>query len=106
MIDIVLEKPFEFGGDTIDKVSLRELTTGDLRKTAEITNAELRMMALIERLGGLPPSQVDCLHPQDYERLVEALTPFLPSSLVIGLMPLGESLIRSILEQRNSTASA
>ncbi len=95
MTTITLKHPLVgqgINGDDLTTLTLAPLTTGHLRKTANIANAELREYAIIEHLTGLTPGQVDRLAPADLEAIQEVLRPLLPNGLTTGLLLSGFSL--------------
>ena len=79
-------------GNDITTVTLQPINAGHLRQTANIGNPELREFALLEKLTGLTPGQLDRLSVVDLEACQAVLRPLLPSSLVTGLSLSGFSL--------------
>ncbi|MGR3461301.1 MAG: phage tail assembly protein [Roseovarius sp.] len=77
-----LKYPFEFGGETVETVSLRRPKTRDLRAIEEAENkGEIEQgMLMICALTGLSPEAADELDAEDYLALVERVGDFFPQA--------------------------
>lgn len=81
-----LQSPIEDAGKKIDKVELRDVRTGDIRKIGqpvgftvsrsdpdlmEFTADHGKIFRYVQAMSGLTPVALDDLHPADYLRMSE-----------------------------------
>ena len=91
MTDFKLSESIKHGGETIDKVTIRDLNTGDIRRIGEPTvvqqsRADPEMVSLVvdhsklaQYVGAmtkLPIDAIDLLHPNDYMALAGKVQDF------------------------------
>jgi hypothetical protein len=76
-IEIVLEYPFEYGGEKVDKVVIaRRPAVKDIRGIGNLSPTD-QTIKIIEKVAGLAPSVVDKISLTDLGKISELVASFL-----------------------------
>lgn len=70
---IKLSRPIEDDGRTVENLSLREMTVGDLIAIDSVDGAARKNVTLISLMSGLPVKAVERLSLRDYKAVVEEI---------------------------------
>jgi hypothetical protein len=77
-LKITLKHPVKAGDEQIDELTIsRRPTAKDLRCMDQQKGEIAKMMALLERLTGVPSSVLDAMDGADFTRAAEAVSSFL-----------------------------
>jgi len=77
MIEIALKHPVEFGGEKIEKLTLRRPTAKDFRPLKSMEFPFAMMLDFAASLANLPAAALDNLDVDDVPRVLEAVGGFL-----------------------------
>jgi hypothetical protein len=85
-IKIELTTPIEAHGEQVKILELSEPSLGDYRKALkEESEPTARFLLILSNCAKIPPSSLDSISLQDWDKIEEAFEPFLPSSLKAGI---------------------
>lgn len=95
--EVALQFPLLVDGERLDRVTLRMITGADIARLVmeedQDHSLNVRARALVV---GIHPDVFDALAGPDYERLAEAVRPFLPPSLVAADERIAEDLLDGV----------
>lgn len=89
-VTVSLNTPLKHGTEEIAELTFRKPRAGDMRGIEiAISEGGIRfdmgaLLDLAARLAGVPPMVIDQAELDDVARIVEAVAPLLPASLVAG----------------------
>lgn len=77
-ITVTLSQPHEFRGQAISEIAMRKPKVRDLRQMDETKGGNVsKVIALVANLGEVEPELLEDLPALEFERINEALAPFL-----------------------------